>query len=122
MKSSYKEKDVVILLKDISGMVEPTPTEEREKKIQKGTHYSEMLPLEYEPTKKYMELYDLALKNYSEKTANAVGSVAEKIYKDKGREVVLVSLARAGIPIGILIKHYLEKKYKIDEESTIQSL
>ena len=51
MKSSYKEKDVVILLKDISGMVEPTPTEEREKKIQKGTHYSEMLPLEYEPKK-----------------------------------------------------------------------
>lgn len=115
MKSSYKEKDVTILLKDISGMVEPTPTEEREKKIQKGTHYSEMLPLEYEPTQKYMELYDLALKNYSEKTAYAVGSVAEKIYRDKGRDVVLVSLARAGIPIGILIKHYLEKKYRIDE-------
>lgn len=115
MKSSYKERDVTILLKDISGRVEPTSTEEREKKIQKGIHYSEMLPLEYEPTKKYMELYNLALKNYSEKTAYAVGSVAEKIYKEKGKEVVLVSLARAGIPIGILVKHYLEKKYKIDD-------
>lgn len=115
MKSSYKERDVTILLKDITGIIEPTPTEEREKKIQNGVHYSEMLPLEYEPTKKYIELYGLALKNYSEKTAYAVGSVAEKIYRDKGKNIVLVSLARAGIPVGILIKHYLEKKYKIDE-------
>lgn len=32
MKSSYKERDVTILLKDITGIIEPTPTEEREKK------------------------------------------------------------------------------------------
>lgn len=115
MKSSYKEKDVILLLKDISGMIQPTPTEEREIQIQKGIHYSEMLPLEYEPTEEYMKLYKIALENYSKETAIAVANVAEKIFFKKGKNVVLVSLARAGIPIGILIKHYLEKKYKIED-------
>lgn len=115
MRTSYKEKDVILLLKDITGLIEPSPAEEREKKIQKGTHYSEMLPLEYKPSEEYIEMYRLALKNYSSETAAAVVQVSEKIYKLKGEKVVLVSLARAGIPIGILIKHYLEERYEIEE-------
>ena len=55
MRSSYYEDDVTLLLKDITGLVEPIATEEREKYIQSGTHYSEMLPLEYKPTDKYIE-------------------------------------------------------------------
>ena len=55
MRSSYKPEDVTILLKDITGMVTPQSTEEREKLIQSGTHYCEMLPIEYEPTEKYMD-------------------------------------------------------------------
>ena len=34
MRSSYKEDDVTMLLKDITGLVEPQPTEERERLIQ----------------------------------------------------------------------------------------
>ena len=34
MRSSYKEEDVILLLKDITGMVEPQPTEERERLIE----------------------------------------------------------------------------------------
>lgn len=72
-----------------------------------------MLPLEYQPTKKYMEAYRCALENYSGTTANAIASLAEKIYAHKGKNLVLVSLARAGTPIGVLIKRYLEKKYSV---------
>ena len=36
MRSSYKESDVILLLKDITGMVEPQSTKEREKQIQAG--------------------------------------------------------------------------------------
>ena len=111
MKTSYSTEDVILLLKNITNMVTPMSTEEREKKIQNGTHYSEMLPIEYRPTEKYMEMYEIALKNYSKQTAEAVCLIAEKIYKAKGENVVLVSLARAGIPVGILIKHYLNRKY-----------
>ena len=49
MRSSYSKDDVTILLKDITGMVKPQPTQEREKLIQSGRHYSEMLPIEYVP-------------------------------------------------------------------------
>ncbi|MBQ2115782.1 MAG: cysteine protease StiP family protein [Lachnospiraceae bacterium] len=114
MRSSYKEDDVVLLLKDITGMVEPQSTEEREKLIQSGRHYCEMLPIEYVPTEKYMQVYYESLKNYSKIVANAVGNLADKIINRKGNNVVLVSLARAGIPIGILIKHYVRFKYHVD--------
>ena len=114
MNSSYKTEDVVLLLTDITGKVEPKTTEERERLIQSGVHYSEMLPIEYEPTSKYMEFYQMALERYSEKTAQAVMAVAENIYSDKGDDVVLVSLARAGISVGVLIKRYIKLKYGKD--------
>ncbi len=114
MKSSYLEEDVTLLLKDITGLVEPLATEEREKYIQQGKHYSEMLPLEYKPTDKYIYTYEHALKRFGQDTANAVERVSEKIYRKKGRNVIIVSLARAGTPIGVLIHRYLKNKYKID--------
>ena len=113
MRSSYLEEDVELLLKDITGMVEPQSTEEREKLIQAGRHYCEMLPIEYVPTEKYMEVYRESLKIFAKPTALAVGKMADKIIEKKGKEVVLVSLARAGIPIGILAKRYIKKKYNI---------
>lgn len=50
MFGTYHPDDVVLLLKDITGMVEPQPALVREKLIQSGTHYCEMLPLEYAPS------------------------------------------------------------------------
>lgn len=113
MRSSYNKDDVIILLKDITGMIQPQSTEEREKLIQSGKHYCEMLPIEYVPTEKYMNVYKQSLITFSKSVANAVAILSEKIINQKGKEVVLVSLARAGIPIGILIKHYIFWKYKI---------
>lgn len=114
MRSSYREEDVTLLLKDITGLVKPQPTEERERLIQSGRHYSEMLPIEYVPTQKYMEVYSEALDKYARPTALAVGRLSDKIIQTKGRAVVIVSLARAGIPIGILVKRYIRQKYQLD--------
>lgn len=114
MRSSYREEDVILLLKDITGLVKPQPTEEREKLIQSGKHYSEMLPIEYVPTQKYMQVYTEALKTYARPVAVAVGNLSDKIIQYKGNDVVLVSLARAGIPIGILLKRYIKQKYGIE--------
>lgn len=114
MRSSYLEEDVILLLKDITGLVQPQPTEEREKLIQSGRHYSEMLPVEYVPTEKYMTVYREALGRYGKRMAVAVGVLSDKIMAARGREVVLVSLARAGIPVGILIKRYIKLKYGED--------
>lgn len=114
MRSSYLKEDVTILLKDITGLVTPLATKEREKYIQQGVHYSEMLPLEYLPSPEYLKEYKLALEKFAKITAQAVKVVAEKILQKKGDSVVLVSLARAGTPIGILIKRYLQKKYSLN--------
>lgn len=113
MRTSYKKEDVVFLLKDITGMIEPQPAKEREREIQAGRHYSEMLPLEYAPSPKYMEAYQEALKHYARPVALAVGALAEKIMARKGERVALVSLARAGTPIGILLKRYISLQYHL---------
>ena len=85
MRSSYREEDVVLLLKDITGLVEPQPTHEREKLIQSGRHYCEMLPIEYVPTKRYMQVYQEALRIYAAPTAWAVAGLAEKILHEVNR-------------------------------------
>ena len=74
---TYRDKDVTLLLKDITGLVEPLPAEAREPLIQSGVHYSEMLPLEYAPTEEYIRLYELALRRYAKKTALSVAVVAQ---------------------------------------------
>ncbi len=114
MFGTFKEEDVTVLLKDITGLVEPQSTEEREKEIQGGRHYCEMLPIEYEPSAAYEAAFEDALRRYRFLTAQAAASAAQKIWKSKGRSVVLVSLARAGTPVGILIKRYLRLKYGAD--------
>lgn len=114
VKSSYDPKEVTILLKDITGLVEPMGTKEREKLIQSGVHYSEMLPLEYKPTEDYMKIYEEELERNGMKTAQAVADLGDKLFIMKDTKLVLISLARAGTPIGILLKRYLKLRYDVD--------
>ena len=65
MRSSYSKEDVIFLLKDITGLVEPQPASERERLIQSGKHYCEMLPLEYVPSELYMKTYQEALRHFA---------------------------------------------------------
>jgi hypothetical protein len=110
---SYSSRDVVFLLKNISGLVPELDNQIREAAIQGGRHYSEMLPVEYQPKPEYMTLFQHMLQETAEKIALAAGSVAEQIIHLKGTGIVLVSLARAGTPIGILIKRYIEEQFGI---------
>lgn len=114
VKTSYSKDDVTILLQDVRGKVPVLDTLEREKLNQSGVHYSEMLPLEYVPTEKYMEIYENSLKTLSYETACAVAMLSKKIVAKHGKDTVIVSLARAGTPIGILVKRYIKYKYGYD--------
>ena len=114
MFGTYKPQDVEILLKDVTGLVKPLPTAEREKRIQSGVHYSEMLPIEYEPSPAYLAAYHDALERYAPMTARAVAAVSRQIWQDKGPDAVLVSLARAGTSIGVLLKRYIAQYYHAD--------
>ena len=81
---SYNEKDVIFLLRDISNYMVETKTNERELLIQSGIHYSEMLPVEYQPTEEYISLFHNTLELYSKRIAIAVGLVAEQIKEKNG--------------------------------------
>ena len=111
---SYSKEDVIFLLKDISDLIVEQDNEFRENAIQSGIHYSEMLPIEYTPTKEYMDIFYSTLAQTKIKIASLVSILSEKIIAERGKKIVLVSLARAGTPIGILIKRYIKFKYNID--------
>lgn len=111
---SYKSEDCIFLLKNINNLVKEQDNLSREVTMQKGGHYSEMLPIEYVPTSEYTQLYKETLNVNAEMIASFVASVATSIYEKSGKETVIVSLARAGTPIGVLIKRYIKYKYDID--------
>lgn len=112
---SYREDDVAWLLKDLEGVQLEAPLEEREEAIQSGgAHYAESLPVEYVPSPEYQELFKEALQENKDKLAEAVGLVSEQVYRLKAGRPVLVSLARAGTPVGVLMRRYLQAAYNYD--------
>ena len=117
VKTSYSKEDVIVLLKDLSGQMVEMSAAEREKAIQSGKHYSTMLPEEKAPSDRYEKLFKQALRNNKNTVARDIAAVAEyivaKTFKCNGKEPVIISLARAGIPVGILIKRYIKIKYNI---------
>jgi len=111
---SYKPEDVIFLLKDLSHIELERGTEDREEAIQTGTHYSEMLPIEYQPSEAYIRLFHETLHASARRVAEAVANVSEQIISKRGEHLVLASLARAGTPIGVLIKRYIQAYYQRD--------
>jgi len=110
---SYDPDDVIFLLKNLQNASLESSNENRERLIQSGIHYSEMLPVEYRPSQEYLQLFHQSLAQSAEKIALAAGTVAELLVSRRGTGIVLVSLARGGTPIGILIKRYLQQHYGI---------
>jgi hypothetical protein len=104
---SYGADEVGWLLTDLSDVALEAPIEEREEAVQAGgAHYAESLPIEYQPTESYQALYHTALVAAAERIAYAVGVVTEIVLAERGPGVVLASLARAGTPVGILMRRW----------------
>lgn len=112
---SYAADDVRWLLTDLSNVALEAPTEEREWAIQhKQAHYAESLPFEYQPDATYRELFAAVLAQTSARLATAVGVVTELVLAERGTDVILVSLARAGTPIGILVRRWALRRRGLD--------
>ncbi|MEU6295355.1 phosphoribosyltransferase [Streptomyces erythrochromogenes] len=113
--SSYAPEDVGWLLQDLSGVQLEAPTEEREEAIQAGgAHYAESLPVEYQPSPQYQELYRSALTASAARVARAVGTVTETVLAERSPSPVLVSLARAGTPVGVLMRRWARARHGLD--------
>ncbi|MEO6530689.1 MAG: cysteine protease StiP family protein [Specibacter sp.] len=104
---SYPASEVTWLLKDLSHLSLEAPTADREHAIQSGAaNYAESLPVEYTPSPEYQALYEDAVVRAGERIATAVGVVTELALAARDNQPVLVSLARAGTPIGILMRRW----------------
>ncbi|MGW1075533.1 phosphoribosyltransferase [Streptomyces sp. NPDC002537] len=113
--SSYEPDDVGWLLQDLSGVTLEAPTEEREEAIQSGgAHYAESLPVEYQPSADYQELFHAALDASAARMARAVGVVTETVLAERSPRPVLVSLARAGTPVGVLMRRWAQHRHGLD--------
>ncbi|MFE0171943.1 phosphoribosyltransferase [Streptomyces sp. NPDC059002] len=113
--SSYAPEDVGWLLQDLSDVTLEAPTEEREEAIQSGgAHYAESLPVEYQPSAQYQELFRAALDTSAARIAQAVGTVTETVLAERSPRPVLVSLARAGTPVGVLMRRWAAHRYGLD--------
>ncbi|WP_206308262.1 phosphoribosyltransferase [Streptomyces sp. A1277] len=113
--SSYAPDEVGWLLQDLSDTRLEAPTEEREEAIQSGgAHYAESLPVEYQPSAQYQELFKAALDLSAARIARAVGTVTETVLAERGPRPVLVSLARAGTPVGVLMRRWARARRGIE--------
>ncbi|MFJ3534809.1 phosphoribosyltransferase [Streptomyces sp. NPDC090109] len=113
--SSYAPEEVGWLLQDLSDVELEAPTEEREEAIQSGgAHYAESLPVEYQPSERYQELFHAALESSAARIARAVGTVTETVLAERPGTPVLVSLARAGTPVGVLMRRWAQARHGLD--------
>lgn len=113
--SSYAPDEVGWLLQDLSDVELEAPTEEREEAIQGGgAHYAESLPVEYQPSAEYQALFQSALEVSAARIAQAVGVVTETVLAERSPRPVLVSLARAGTPVGVLMRRWAQARRGLD--------
>ncbi|SHF61466.1 cysteine protease StiP family protein [Streptoalloteichus hindustanus] len=104
--STYRAEEVTWLLTDLSTVDLELGLADRERRVRSGTHYAEMLPVEYQPGLAYVALFHQMLARTAPAVARAVAVVTESVLAARGRRVVLVSLARAGTPVGILMRRW----------------
>lgn len=116
-QSTFKEEDCIFLLKDLTGTMEMTSFEEKERKISMGVNYAEMITKE-EPVSDEINSVFKEILGEGRDMARLIEKLAGKIYAYSGDRTILVSLARAGSPIGALLKRYfLFKGYNIPHYS-----
>ena len=113
MESTFNTEDCVYLLKDLTGIIKFTSFEDKERLISNGVNYSEMITEEEQLSNEICKIFEDSLQNNASELAYYVGVVAEQIYRRGEMNCIIVSLARAGSPIGAIIKRYIEFKYNV---------
>jgi hypothetical protein len=107
---SYDPADVTFLLKLVD--ISDTPVAEKERLIQSGRrHYSEMITRERLPSAEYLRVFHEAVQREKARLARDVLALAALVAELRPGEVTLVSLARAGTPVGVLLVRALRRHF-----------
>lgn len=111
---SYRHGDVDFLLKRLA---RPPFIEiaAKEKLIQSGArHYSEMLSPESLPSVRYLKVFHDAFAANRHQMAGDCLALATLIAARRTGPITLVSLVRAGTPVGVILKHLLQRVMERD--------
>lgn len=104
---SFADGDIAFLLTPLA--LDATPVEEKERAIQTGArHYSEMIGRETPPSEAYRALFADALARHAPRAAQEVAGLAKGLAAAVAGPITLLSLVRAGAPLGVLLKRALE--------------
>ena len=104
---SYRPSDVTFLLKCLP-QLPFVDVAHKEKLIQTGVrHYSEMLSPEALPSPRYLEVFRSACVANQQQMARDCLTLAALIASRRNGPITLVSLVRAGTPVGVILKHLL---------------
>lgn len=108
---SYAAQEVSFLMRRLQ--ITPTPLEERERLIQSGQrHYSEMIGPEDAPSRERLRLFRECLQCNGERMAADICTLANAMAASAtAGKLTVVSIARAGTPIGVLLWHRLREAY-----------
>ena len=106
---SYQAEDVTFLLQ--LSQVEPIDVQQKEQLIQSGQkHYSQMISQEAPPSNQHWQYYQYALSQSTARLSQDIQALAHSLQRRfQQTEIVLVSLVRAGVPLGVLLKHCIAK-------------
>ena len=106
---SYRRHDVEFLLKPVQ-VEYISDLARKEALIQSGErHYSEMLSPEPLPSQWYIDFFRTAHAANRDRLAGDCLKLAAMLHRHHGDDVTIVSLARAGTPIGVIARHLIER-------------
>ncbi|MFM1703527.1 cysteine protease StiP family protein [Aeromonas salmonicida] len=108
-----RSDDVEFLLTPVT--IAMTSVEEKEALIQSGKkHYSDMLSQEPAPTAFHLDLFEKASVTGAQRLASEVMMLAKALCKQYGdTPIVLASLVRAGVPLGVMLQRALKMMGKV---------
>ncbi|QDR55846.1 hypothetical protein FPV33_11300 [Klebsiella aerogenes] len=104
---AYPQNDFRFLLNPVN--IDMTPVDEKEALIQSGkAHYSDMLSQEPAPSQWHINLFAKALQRETPRLANEVQQLSRTLIAHfSDTPIILVSLVRAGVPLGVMLQRAL---------------
>lgn len=112
--STYYGDDCIFLLEDLTNKITPLSVEEKEAYIRSGGNYAEVISKEDSFDDHIIEIFKELTLTHAYQIADYVGIICNHLYKKYGNDMVFVSLARAGSPVGVLMKRYMLWRYGSD--------
>lgn len=110
---SYARGEVTFLLQKLE--LQPiADVTAKEQLLQSGRHYSEIIGAETKPAPEYVQMFEAAVALNLPQLARDLHRLAVAIRRRRPAGITLVSLARAGTPVGVALRHLYRDLFDLE--------